>query len=235
MSSRSRRTDAPAISDLTAKAIFKFEPDNLFLCSDALYEVNRHWENFVCIPRRLLNDQEQHGYRLLGHKRPSALDHAEAGDASSFVGRDEEVSFLTACYEQSRVTHARAALIADAGSGKTRLVKEWRRQHPDLRVLAANFSLFGGDVVSFAGQLANLPPDRITTETLLGAVLARVETEHIGVLVLDDLHWADCESKAFIGRLLDTLSPKENPGAFGGASKRSGGDRAAETNSQTSS
>jgi hypothetical protein len=201
------RNGAPAISPLTAKAVFNFEPDDLLLCSEALYEANRPWEHFVCVPRRLTAGEDR-GYRLLSHKRPSALDHAKAADVSPFVGRDEELAFLVACYWQSQAMHTRAALIAAAGSGKTRLIKEWRRQHPKLNVLMANFSLFGGDLVSFVSQLAALPPDRLTADSLLSSVLSTVEAEHVDVLVMDDLHWADSESIAFISRLLNALSSK---------------------------
>jgi hypothetical protein len=196
---------APEISELTASAIFDFEPDNLLLCSEGLYNANRSWEHFVCVPRRLLADGERSGYRLLGHKHPSALDHAKTPDVAPFVGRDEELAFLTACYEKSRIGMSRAALIADAGSGKTRLVREWRRQHPTLHMLVANFSLFGGDLISFTSQLAVVPPERIGIADLVGAVLARIEAETIEVLVLDDLHWANSEGVTFIERLLDAL------------------------------
>ena len=55
--------------------------------------------------------------------------------------------------------------------------------------MVANFSLFGGDVAAFAGRLADLPTDRITTEVLLDSVIARISSEQIDVVVLDDLHW----------------------------------------------
>jgi len=200
--------DQPAISDITARAVFHFEPDNVLLCSDTVAEINRHWEHFVCVPRRALDGGERQGYRLLGHKRPSALDHAEVADRSDFVGRESELALLDSYHRRSRAAHGRVALIAEAGCGKTRLVREWRRRHPSLRAIAANFSLFGGDVAAFAGQLADLPPDRITTEALLHSAIARVESDHVDVVVLDDLHWADTETAAFVIRLLDGLSAR---------------------------
>ncbi len=199
----------PRLSEVAAERIFNFEPDNLLQCSEAVYKANRGWEHFVCGPRRLLAGQEDFGYQLLGHKRPSALDHAQAGDASPFVGREDEFAILDDCYRDSRGRTLRAALIADAGSGKTRLVREWHRRHPDLRMLTGNFSLFGGDLVSFANQLAELPADRITIENAVAAVLGRIEREAVEVLVLDDIHWADGDGVAFIRHLLDALASKK--------------------------
>jgi hypothetical protein len=198
----------PRIAPPTDGAIFSFEPDNLLLCSATVYEAVRAWEHFVCIPRRLLSGEEVSGYRLLGHKRPSAHDHAGAAETSPFVGREEELRFLASCLSRSRAEHERAAIIARAGTGKTRLIREWRRRHPDLRVLIANFSLFGGDLVSFAAQLAELPNDRLTDATLRDAVLSRIAAEEVDALVLDDLHWADEESMAFLARLLDAMASR---------------------------
>jgi hypothetical protein len=45
----------PAIKDITAQAIFSFEPDNLLLSSEAVYQCNRSWEHFISVQRRLLN------------------------------------------------------------------------------------------------------------------------------------------------------------------------------------
>lgn len=201
------RDGTPIISDVAAQAIFHFEADDRLLCSEALYEANRHWEHFVCVPRQLSSGGDGYGYRLLNHKRPSALDHAEAADASPFVGRDDELARLAVWSRESRTAQTRAALIAEAGSGKTRLIKEWQRRHPELRMLAASFSLFAGDLVSFASQLAKLPYP-ITADTLCRAIGMRIATDPIDALVLDDLHWADEESVAFLKRLLDILSPR---------------------------
>ena len=200
--------DRPAISDITARAIFNFEPDNVLLCSNSVIETNRHWEHFVCVPRRVLQGTERQGYRFLDHKRPSALDHAKIADQSRFIGREVELTLLDSCYRRSRTTHSRTALLAEAGCGKTRLVREWRGRHSGLRVTAASFSLFGGDIAAFAGQLADIPSDRITTEALLGSVITRIDAKQIDVVVLDDLHWADEESIVFITRLLDALSSR---------------------------
>ena len=194
----------PAISDLTACAIFDFEPDNSLLCSETLYEANCPWEHFVCVPRRLLNREETFAYRFHSHKRPSALDHAEAADFGQFVGRHEELDYLDACYRRSRSKSLRLAVFASAGSGKSRLVREWRRRHPELRILAASFSIFGGGLISFATQLAQLP-EKIATESVIGSILARIAAEHIDALVLDDLHWADAKSAAFVEDLLEVL------------------------------
>lgn len=194
----------PLLSPTTANVIFNFEPDDVFLCSEQVYNENRHWERFVCVPRRLLGGEELYGYRLLEHKRPSALDHADAIKDGPFLGRENELALLTAWLQQSRVEYRCAALIAEAGSGKTRLVRAWRQQHPGVTMLVANFSLFGGELADFVGQLAALPDD-ITTDTLLEAAMTRIELERIDVLVFDDLHWADPESIAFLQRLLEAL------------------------------
>jgi len=194
----------PALSSAASHALFDFEPDDLMLLSEEVYQANRRFENFVCIPRRLLNGEEAHGYRFLGHKRPSAQDHVRTADAARFVGRALDLAFLDSCLETSRTAPLRVALIAEAGSGKTRLVREWRRRHPDLRVLAASFSLFGGGVTEFAGGLIELPADPRDPTSLRAAILDRIAAERTEVLVLDDLHWADAESAAFVSALLES-------------------------------
>jgi hypothetical protein len=197
------------LSDAAAKPIFNFEPDNLFQCSDAVYKANRSWEHFVCGLRRLFGDRENFGYQLLGHKQPSALDHAQAANPTPFVGRETELAVLSDCYRDSQNRTLCIALIAPAGSGKTRLVREWQRTHPDVRLLSANFSLFGGDLVNFANQLAELPSDRLTLDSTVAAVLSRIERESVNVLVLDDIHWADPASIDFIGVLLYGLAARK--------------------------
>ena len=196
------------LSDTAANAIFNFEPDNLFQSSEAVYRANRSWEHFVCGPRRLSADREDFGYRLLDHKRPSALDHAQTGDATPFLGREEELDILSRSYRDSRHRPLRVALVAEAGSGKTRLVREWHRTHPAARLLTANFSLFGGDLVSFANQLAEVPSDRITVDHIIEAILSRIDHERIDLLVLDDIHWADPASVDFIAGLVNGLAAR---------------------------
>jgi AAA ATPase domain len=180
----------PIISDITAAAIFHFEPDKMALSSGAVYQTNRRWEHFVCAPRRLLNGQEQFGYRMTGHKRPSALDHAEAKELGAFVGRDRELSAIEDCWKPAGQTR-KLAITAPAGSGKTRLIKEWLRRHPEVRALAGSFSLFGGAVENFASQLAALPSDRLDCAALVEAVIGRIHSEKIELLILDDLHWVE--------------------------------------------
>jgi hypothetical protein len=82
-------------------------------------------------------------------------------------------------------------MTAQAGSGKTRLIREWLKRHPEVHALAANFSLFGGGVENFASQLAELPPDRLDCSALVDAVVAYIRKEKIELLVVDDLHWAE--------------------------------------------
>jgi hypothetical protein len=195
----------PVIKDVTACAIFNFEPDNVLLSSEAVYQVNRPWENFVAAPRRLLDSQEPYGYRMVGHKRPSALDHVATEDPSLFIGRKRELSRIKEYWTGARHI-VKLAITAPAGSGKTRL-KEWLRRHPDLRAIAANFSLFGGAMAEFAGQLAELPPDRLDCGALVEAVVSRVRREKIEVLVLDDLHWADAAGLEFLQALIAALPP----------------------------
>jgi AAA ATPase domain len=199
--------NGPAVGEAAARAIFDFEPANLGLSSEAVYQTNRRWEHFMGAPRRLLNGQEPWGYRMIGHKRPSALDHAEAKDVSSFVGRERQLSNIEDCWTRVGRT-IKLAVTASAGSGKTRLIKEWLRRHPEVRALAANFSLFGGAIENFASQLAELPPDRLECKALVAAVMERICREKIEVLVLDDLHWADSNGLEFIQALLAALPPR---------------------------
>jgi hypothetical protein len=195
------KQNRPAISEVTAAAIFHSEPDNLVLSSEAVYQTNRRWEHFVCVPRRLLDGQEYYGYRMTDHKRASALDHAEATGLSAFVGREHELSAIEDCWKpRGRTT--KLAITAAAGSGKTRLIKEWLRRHPEARALAANFSLFGGAVENFASQLAELSSDRLNCGALVEAAVGRIHREKIEVLILDDLHWAEPEGLKFLQTLL---------------------------------
>jgi AAA ATPase domain len=197
-----------AVPEVTARAIFNFEPDNICFSSEPIYQINRRWEHFVCAPRRLLDGQETHGYRLIAHKRPSALDHAEASQLTPFVGRKRELAIIEDCWTRADRTR-RLAIIAEAGSGKTRLIREWLRTHPALHAASANFSLFGGGVESFASQLAELPTDQLDCDRLVDAVSARIRQDEIHVLVLDDFHWADESGRAFVRQLIKALSNTE--------------------------
>jgi hypothetical protein len=196
--------NSPAIKDITASAIFNFEPDDMLLSSESTYQANRSWEHFVAAPRRLLDGQEPFGYRTTGHKRPSALDHAEAADACPFIGRRRELLRIDEYRTGTRHT-IKLAITASAGSGKTRLIKEWLRRHPDVRAVTANFSLFGGTVADFASQLAELPAYRLDCGALVEAIVGRVHRDKIDVLVLDDLHWADAGDMEFLRTLVAAL------------------------------
>lgn len=196
--------NSPAIREVTGRAIFDFEPDNVVLSSEAIYRANRRWEHFVCIPRPPLDGKEPYGYRLTEHKRPSALDHADAGHSTLFVGRERQLSIIEDCWRRIGRT-TKLAITAAAGSGKTRLIKEWLKRHSEIRAVAANFSLFGGDVENFASQLAELPPDRLDCCALLDAVMGRIHRDKIGVVVLDDLHWAGPTGLAFVRGFLAAL------------------------------
>ncbi len=199
----------PVILDVTARAIFQFEPDNISFASEAIYRLNRRWEHFVCAPRRLLNEEDAFGYRMIAHKRPSALDHAEIRHTSPFVGRSRELSIIDDCWKRADRS-TKLGIIAPAGSGKTRLIREWLGQHPDVRGLLANFSLFGGDVETFAAQLAELPPERLDCDALVQAVVQRCHRDRIELLVLDDLHWAEAEGLSFVRQLLERLSTESS-------------------------
>jgi AAA ATPase domain len=163
----------------------------------------------VSVPRRLLNGEEVSGYLMMSHKRPSALDHARVSASTLFVGRERELAIIEACYRQVEARATRLAIIASAGSGKTRLIAEWRRLHPEVHSLTANFSLFGGDIESFASQLAELPPDRLDQAALVEAVVARLRREKVKALVLDDLHWAGPGGINFLRLLIAALSPSD--------------------------
>lgn len=198
----------PILPGPTAAAIFNFEPQGMLLASATVYEANKAWEEFVCIPHRRLDEIEIYSYRLLDHKRPSALDHATAADVSPFVGRETELALLDGCRSRSATGYIAVGLIANAGSGKSRLLREWMRRHRAVPMLYGCFSLFGGDIVSVAQQLAQLPPQRLNAGALRAAIVARIEEEHVESIIIDDLHWADAEAAAFIGQLLVHLAKK---------------------------
>jgi len=190
----------PCISDALARGLFDFEPDDLLLVTEAVFRANRRWEHFVCIPARRRGGGE--GYRPLGQKHPSALDHAKVPDRASFVGRVEELALLDAAWRGTEGVSRSVAIIAPAGAGKTRLVNAWLQRHLRMRSLRANFSIFGGDLAAFATQLIELPEDPRTTGLLVERVVARLRKERVDVLVLDDLHWADDASWDFVHALL---------------------------------
>jgi AAA ATPase domain len=196
----------PVIKNITASAIFNFEPDDMLLSAEAIYQANRSWEYFVGAPRRLLDGQEHFGYRMVSHKRPSALDHNEAKDPTPFVGRRRELSEIEKHWAGDNRS-VRLAITAAAGSGKTRLIKEWLRRHRGVRALTANFSLFGGAFAEFISQLVELPADRLDCGGLVEAVLSRVRRDNIDLLVLDDLHWADAGGLEFLQKLVTALEP----------------------------
>jgi hypothetical protein len=198
----------PAISRRVAASVFDFEPDDVLLSSEEIYRANRRWDNFVVVPRRAGKAREAYGYRRIGRKRPSLLDHIDVPYIGPFVGRAGDLAFLDSCYEESRRAHVKAAIIAQAGAGKTRLICEWLRRRSDVRVTVAGFSLFGGDIASFAGQLTDVPPDAHDMDELVRAARDRIERDGIGTLVLDDLHWADAAGAEFVRRLLDVLAPR---------------------------
>ena len=200
------KQNGPTTSAITAAAIFHFEPDNLMLSSEPIYQTSRTWEHFVSVPRRTLGGHERFGYRMIGHKRPSALDHAGATGLNAFVGRERELSAIEDCWSRRGRT-TKLVITAPAGSGKTRLIKEWLARRPEIRALAANFGLFGGAIEDFARQLAELPSDRLDCSALVEAVVGRIQREKIEVLVLDDLHWAKPESLKFLQALVAAVPP----------------------------
>ncbi|TAK86242.1 MAG: hypothetical protein EPO20_07910 [Betaproteobacteria bacterium] len=195
----------PAIGPATARAIFGFEPDDALLVSETVHVANRRHENFVAVPRRLLAGESSWGFHWLGHKRPSAIDHAAAPESSPFTARRTELAMLDRHRRDSAAATLRVAIIAEAGSGKTRLIREWLRRSPGIRFLSASFSLFGGDLLSFALQLVPLPADDPATEEILREVLANVSRKRVQVLVIDDIHFADAEGSAFLRRLMSRL------------------------------
>jgi hypothetical protein len=195
----------PVVSQVAARTIFNFEPDGMLLVTEAIFQANRHWENFVCVPARRFDGSDCHGYRWVDRKRPSALDHARVIDLSPFVGRSVELAQLDEVWRLTRHSSQRVTIVAPAGAGKTRLVRQWLQRHPNARSLCANFSIFGGDLTSFAGQLAELPDDTFKTTSLVDTVLARIGREQARVLILDDLHWADPPVWDFLNALLHSL------------------------------
>lgn len=198
-------SDHPDVEGMTAHAIFDFEPDQMLCVSEAVYQVNRRWENFVSVPHRLLNGDGIYGYRLISHKRPSALDHADVQSTSPFIGRNPQLLTIESCWRLRRGIK-KLAIIAEAGAGKTRLIKEWLARHRDHRALTATFSLFGGRIESFASQLAELPSDRLDFDALIDAAVDRIRADGVDVLVFDDIHWAGNEGVEFIERLVAALS-----------------------------
>jgi AAA ATPase domain len=190
----------PCISAAVARWLFDFEPDDLLLVTEAVFRSNRRWEHFVCIPAR--RHRSGDGYRPLGQKHPSALDHAKVPDRTSFVGRLDELALLDAAWLGGEGASRCVAILAPAGAGKTRLVNAWLQQRPRMRSLRANFSIFGGDLAAFAAQLVELPEEPLTTGLLVERVVARLRKERVDVLVLDDLHWADDASCDFLQALL---------------------------------
>lgn len=195
--------DGPIVGDAASAALFDFEPETRLLVTEGIYRANRAWEQFVCVPVRRRGGS--FGYLSLGHKRPSALDHVRVVQDTPFVGRSRALKRLDSLWRESGEATQKAALVAQAGSGKTRLVTEWLRRHPEVSALRANFSLFGGDVASFAAQLADLPRDELDIDSLAARIQDRIRRDQVRVLILDDLHWADDAGASLVERVVSGL------------------------------
>ena len=190
----------PQISEAAGRALFDFQPGDMLLTTEPIFGINLRWENFVCIPARRHDGGVRDGYRWLDRKRPSAIDHARVADAAAFLGRETELNGVEQAYR--RPGGAVQAIIAEAGTGKTRLVNAWIAQHPGTHVLRANFSIFGGDLPSFVAQMVTLPEGSHEVPVLVDTVATAIVRDRVDVLVLDDLHWADDESWRFLRALL---------------------------------
>lgn len=199
------RNGNPIVSETTGRSIFDFEPENMILASESMYRANRAWERFVAVPYRRPSNGRAYAYRSLGRKRPSALDYANVAWGSPFVGRSRELLYIDHIWKMSKVATQILAISASAGSGKTRVIAEWLRRHPTIPALRANFSLFGGDAASFAAQLAPLPDATLAVHALGDQVRERIDTERIGVLILDDLHWVGEDGRSLLHAILQRL------------------------------
>lgn len=163
----------PCIDAVLAACLFDFEPDDMLLAAETIFRANRRWEHFVGIPARRHGDSNRLGFRPLGRKQPSALDHARIPPHAQLVGRANELAQLDELWHRSRQASRHDAIIAPAGAGKTRLVSSWLDRHRELRALQANFSIFGGDLAAFASQLVALPEGPLNSATLAAHVLER--------------------------------------------------------------
>jgi hypothetical protein len=197
----------PCVDRALAARLFDVEPEDRLLVSGAIYEANRRWEHFVGVPARLRDGNERSAFRPRGRKEPSALAHARVAPLAPLVGRARETEQLDAAWAESRRASRSVAIIAPAGAGKTRLVNDWLARRPAARALCAGFSIFGGDLAGFVEQLVTLPESELAEGTLAPApviarIRARMDAERVDVLVLDDLHWADPDSLAFVTALM---------------------------------
>lgn len=193
---------SPCIAATAAAAIFGFEPDNAWLVSPAVFQVNQRWEEFVGIHARRRDATDRLAYAPLGHKRPSAFDHIQVINQSAFTGRVTEIARIEEAWQASRAESQLLAVIAPAGTGKTRMVRHWVRLHPDAVARYACFSIFGGNLADFVGQVATLPEGDATPEELLDSSTTQITASGIQILVLDDLHWADLEAWTFLRQFL---------------------------------
>ena len=94
------------------------------------------------------------------------------------------------------------AVIAPAGSGKTRLARQWLQSHPGANARYACFSIFGGDLADFIAQIVVLPEGDTRPKALLRVSLRQIQHSGIQVLVIDDLHWADQDAWWFLHQFL---------------------------------
>jgi hypothetical protein len=197
---------ALCVTTTAARAIFAGEPDDRLVVSAAVFEANRRWESFVAVPARLRDGGEQVAHLPIGSKRPSAFDHASVPDMSDFVDRTNELALLERAWQRSQSTSTTVtAIIAPPGAGKTRLIRQWMRSHPEANDRHANFSIFGGDLADFVSQIAVLPEGHPAADVLLSSAVMQITRDGIRALVLDDLHWADQEAWAFLRALLGRL------------------------------
>ncbi len=157
-------------------------------------------------------------FQLLGPKPERSGTHYNGPERHPTVGRDELLKVLdgflpTAGKRQLAVIH----LIGEAGLGKSKLLREWlTTRSGDFAgwlQLRSHGVPYGGYPFRVWQRLA-APLGLTEAETSRGSAPPVSEfcerlcsTEHPVLLVVDDLHWADAESKASLAELIVSQPP----------------------------
>jgi hypothetical protein len=116
----------------------------------------------------------------------------------SFVGRVDELAAITAAAEQARSGEAVTVSVSGAaGSGKSTLVRRATDALTDFQLLSAHADELATNIAF--DVIAQLQPVDATAPFAVGLELLQLlstrQDEGPVLLVIEDLHWADTESR----------------------------------------
>jgi len=173
------------------------------------------------LPARFLVSGADGNALLQSEAKSLAADSVRASDGqeSPFLGRDRDLASLASLFEESRderLAHV-VLVIASAGYGKTRLVREFLRRIPGQPPLVVRGA---GTLLRVERRYPTLAPvlasagievqDKSSThvENALAEWLSNRCEESGLLLILDDLQWADSPSLEMVDHVMQMLHEK---------------------------